>query len=86
MVSESGPLTPSRIVVKALWIIAGIIGGTLIFFFCQDGFAGYPQYGTDIITYIGLTIVMAVAAWAWIIDHRRLDAGEFDADQPNADD
>ena len=56
----------------------------MIVFFCQDVFAGYPQYGTDIITYIGLTIIMAIAAYAWIIDHRRLDAGEFDAGQPDA--
>jgi hypothetical protein len=86
MVSESRPLKPGRIMVKTLWIIAGTIGAALIFFFCQDGFAGYPQYGTDIITYIGLTIVMAIAAYAWLIDHRRLDAGEFDAGRPDADD
>jgi hypothetical protein len=86
VVGEPRPQNPGRTVVKALWIIAGIIGGILIFALCQDVFAGYPQYGTDIMTYIGLTIVMAVAAFAWIIDHRRLDAGEFGADRPDADD
>jgi hypothetical protein len=63
---------------KTLWTIGGIIGGILVFFSCQDVFAGYPRYGTDIIDYVSLTIFMAVAAAAWIIDHRRLDAGEFD--------
>jgi hypothetical protein len=86
MVSEPRPQNPGGIVVKTLWIIAGTIGGLLILFLCQDVFAGYPEYGTDIMTYVGLTIVMAVAAYAWIIDHRRLDAGEFDADRPDADD
>jgi hypothetical protein len=84
MVSETGPQKPGRIVVKTLWIIVGVIGGILIFALCQDVFAGYPQYGTDIMTYIGLTIVMAIAAYAWLIDHRRLDAGEFDARRPDA--
>jgi hypothetical protein len=86
MVSETRPPKAGRIAVKTLWIIAGTIGGILILALCQDTFAGYPQYGTDIMTYIGLTIVMAIAAYAWIIDHRRLDAGEFDARRPDADD
>ena len=50
-----------------------------------------PTEEADIMTYVGLTIIMGVAAYAWIIDHRRLDAGEFDAgefdaDRPDADD
>jgi hypothetical protein len=83
---HSAPRTPRRILAKTLWTIVGIIGAILIFFFCQDVFAGYPQYGTDIITYVGLTIFMAIAAFAWVIDHRRLDAGEFGAREPDADD
>jgi hypothetical protein len=71
---------PRRILVKTLWTIGATILGILIFFSCQDVFAGYPQYGTDILDYVSLTIFMAVACVAWIIDHRRLDAGEFDGD------
>jgi hypothetical protein len=72
--------SPRRVLVKTLWTIGGIILGILIFFSCQDVFAGYPQYGTDILDYVSLTIFIAVACVAWIIDHRRLDAGEFDGD------
>jgi len=83
MISEPRPprAAARRILARTLWIIVGIIGGTVLYFFCERMFAGYPQYGTDIITYVGLTIVMATGGYAWIIDHRRLDADEPDGDQ-----
>jgi hypothetical protein len=82
MISEPRPLRAARrIIVKTLQIIAGIIGATFLYFLCERVFAGYPQYGTDILTYIGLTLVMATGGAAWIIDQRRLDAGEPEADE-----
>src|SRR5260370_35705955 len=60
MISEQRPLPAARrILVKTLLIIAGTIGAILLYFLCERVFAGYPQYGTDILTYIGLTLVMA---------------------------
>jgi hypothetical protein len=82
MISESRPLRAARrILVKTLLIIAGIISATLLYFLCERVFAGYPQYGTDILTYIGLTLVMAAGGTAWIIDQRRLDADEPEGDE-----
>jgi hypothetical protein len=86
MISEPRPLrTARRIFVKTLRIIAGIIGGTVLYFFCERMFAGYHQYGTQYITYVGLGIVMAVGGYAWIIDDRHLDAAEHDAHELDAD-
>jgi hypothetical protein len=68
------PLTAGRIVSRVLLTITGIIGGVLCFFVCQDVFAGYPQYGTDILTWAGLALIMAGGGVVWIIDHRRIDA------------
>ena len=82
MISEPRPLPAARrILVKTLLIIAGTIGALLLYFLCERVFAGYPQYGTDILTYIGLTLVMATGGAAWIIDQRRLDADELEADE-----
>ena len=81
MIIEPRPLRAARrILVKILLIIAGTIGAILLYFLCERVFAGYPQYGTDILTYIGLTLVMATGGAAWIIDQRRINA-----DEPNAD-
>jgi hypothetical protein len=82
MISEPRPpRTARRILVKTLRIIAGIVGGIVLYFFCERMFAGYHQYGTQYITYVGLAIVMGIGGYAWIIDHRRLDAEESDGDQ-----
>jgi hypothetical protein len=86
MTSEPGPVasrvrTARRVLAKTLRVIGGIVGGTILYFFCERMFAGYHQYGTQYITYAGLVIVMAVGGYAWIIDHRRLDAEEPDGDQ-----
>ena len=70
------PLTAGRMLTRVLATIAVIIGGLFCFFVCQDVFAGYPQYGTDILTWVGLVLIMATGGVAWIIDHRRLDADD----------
>jgi hypothetical protein len=80
------PLTPGRIVIRVLLIIAGIIVGLFLFFLCSDMFAGYPQYGTQYLTWIGVALVMAAGAIAWIIDHRRLDAADLPAPEGRPDD
>lgn len=82
MISQPRPLRAARpILVKTLLIIAGTTGAILLYFLCERVFAGYPQYGTDILTYIGLTLVMAIGGAAWIIDQRRIDTDEPDADE-----
>ena len=82
MTSKPRPLRAARrILVKTLLIIAGTIGAILLYFLCERVFAGYPQYGTDILTYIGLTLVMVTGGAARIIDQRRLDTDEPDPDE-----
>ena len=70
------PLTAGRIAVRALLTITGIIGGLFCYFVCQGMFAGYPQYGTGILSTIGLLLIMGIGCAAWIIDHRRIDADD----------
>ena len=72
---------PRRILVKTFWIIVGTVSGIVLYFFCERMFAGYHQYGTQYITYVGLAVIMATGGYAWIMDHRRLDADEPDADE-----
>ena len=65
-----------RVLKRTLLTVAAVIGGLVIYFFCEQMFAGYPQYGTGILTIVGLVLVAATAGIIWIIDHRRLDASD----------
>jgi hypothetical protein len=62
-----------RFLLRALLVVLGIAGGLFCYFVCQGMFSGYPKYHTDLLSTIGLLIVMAVGALAWILDHRRID-------------
>ena len=65
-----------RILTRTLLTVIGTVGGLLCYFICQGMFSGYPEYHTDILSDIGLILIMAVGGMAWIIDHRRIDADE----------
>jgi hypothetical protein len=65
--------TVRRFVSRTLWTVAGVVAGLLLLFVCQDVFAGYPQYGTDVLTKVGVGLIALTGGAAWIIDHRRLD-------------
>ncbi|MCX5256848.1 hypothetical protein OOK27_22395 [Streptomyces canus] len=62
-----------RFLLRALLVVLGTAGGLFCYFVCQGMFSGYPKYHTDLLSTIGLLIVMAVGALAWILDHRRID-------------
>lgn len=65
-----------RLFIRAISTVAGIVGGLLCYFICQGMFSGYPRYHTDILSDIGMLLIMAVGGTARIIDHRRIDADE----------
>jgi uncharacterized membrane protein YccC len=62
-----------RLVARALWTVVGVVVAMLLYFICQGVFAGYPQYGTDVLTYIAVALIVVTAGAAWIIDQRRID-------------
>ena len=66
----------TRILIRTVLTVLGIVGGLLCYFICQGMFSGYPQYDTGVLSDIGLVLIMAVGGTAWIIDHRRIDADE----------
>ena len=55
-----------------LLTIGGIILAAFLYCVCQGVFAHYPQYGTNILSYVGLGLIIATGGIAWIIDHRRI--------------
>jgi hypothetical protein len=69
-------LTAGRVLIRSLLTTAAVIGGLFCYFICQGMFAGYPQYGTGILSTAGMLLIMAAGGTAWIIDHRRIDAGD----------
>ena len=70
------PLTVGRALIRILLTIAAVCGGLFCYFVCQGMFSGYPRYGTGILSGIGMLLIMAIGGVAWIIDHRRIDAGD----------
>ena len=65
-----------RMLKRVVLTVLGIIGGLLCYFICQGMFSGYPKYHTDVLSDIGMLLIMAVGGTAWIIDHRRIDADQ----------
>jgi hypothetical protein len=79
MTTEAGTVrerTVGRVLIRSLLTTAAAIGGLFCYFVCQGMFAGYPQYGTGTLSVVGLVLIMAAGGAAWIIDHRRIDAGD----------
>jgi len=74
--SQARPLTAGRIIIRVMLTIAGITGGLFCYFICQGMFAGYPGYGTGILSTFGMLLIMATGGAAWIVDHRRIDADD----------
>jgi hypothetical protein len=70
------PGAARRILTRTLLTIAGVIGGLFCYFVCQGMFSGYPQYGSGVLSGIGMILIAATGGTAWIIDHRRIDASE----------
>jgi hypothetical protein len=57
---------------RAVLTLAGVIVALFCYFVCQGMFSGYRQYGTNILSYIGLFLICAASGLAWILDHRRI--------------
>jgi hypothetical protein len=69
-------MTTLRMIRRVLLTIAAIIFGTVLYFFCARVFAGYPQYGTEFLTDVGVGLTMLTFGVAWVIDQRRIDEDE----------
>ena len=63
-----------RFVSRVLLVVIGAIVGLLLSLVSMGMFAGYPQYHTDVLSIIGLILIMGIGGAAWIIDQRRIDA------------
>jgi hypothetical protein len=63
-----------RFFTRTLLTIAGVVGGLICLFVCQDVFAGYPKYHTEVLSIIGMVLITLTGGVAWIIDERRIDA------------
>lgn len=70
------PLKAARIIIRVLLTVAATTVGLFCYFVCQGMFAGYPWYGTEILSWIGMLMIVAAGGVAWIIDHRRIDGDD----------
>jgi hypothetical protein len=67
---------PLRFFIHTLLTIAGVIGGLLCLFVCQNVFAGYPKYHSAPLSIVGMILIALTGGVAWIIDERRIDADD----------
>jgi uncharacterized protein YjeT (DUF2065 family) len=67
------PQTPGRVMLRIAAALVGVVVGLFCFFVCQGMFSAYPQYGTGILSHVGLVLICATGGVAWILDHRRID-------------
>jgi formate hydrogenlyase subunit 3/multisubunit Na+/H+ antiporter MnhD subunit len=55
--------------------VFGVIGLTLLaivlYFICDNMFSGYPQYHTELLSWIAMIIISLIGGIAWIVDERR---------------
>jgi hypothetical protein len=61
----------SRTAIRVLLTIVGAAGGLFCYFVCQGMFSGYPQYDTNLLSYIGLGLIIMTGGVAWYVDERR---------------
>jgi hypothetical protein len=61
-----------RLVLRALLVIAGIVGGLFCYFVCQGMFAGYPGYDTGLLSTLGMILIALTGGIAWLVDDRRM--------------
>ena len=66
--------TARRVLIRALLTVAGVIGGMLCLFVCQNVFAGYPRYHTAVLSIVAMVLISLTGGVAWIVDQRRIDA------------
>jgi hypothetical protein len=66
--------TARRFFIRTLLTVAGVIGGLVCLFVCQNTFAGYPKYHTALLSIIAMILLALTGGVAWIIDERRIDA------------
>ncbi|MEN3356297.1 MAG: hypothetical protein V7637_279 [Mycobacteriales bacterium] len=85
----TGRLTAGRVLARFLLTIVGIVVALVLFFNAEDMFTGYPQVGSQYISWAVLFLTCATGAVAWIVDHRRLpsldDSGVDTADRRGTD-
>jgi hypothetical protein len=77
MSAEHRPVRgPLRLFIRTLLTVAGVIGGLLCLFVCQNVFAGYPKYHSAVLSIIAMILIALTGGAAWIIDERRIDADD----------
>jgi hypothetical protein len=62
--------------IRMLLVLAGVIGGLFCFFVCERMYAGYPQYYTNVLSWIAIGLIVLAGGAAWIIDERRLPSDD----------
>ena len=65
--------TVRRLLTRTLLTVAGVIGGLICLFVCQDVFAGYPRLHTYVLSIVAMILIALTGGIAWIIDERRID-------------
>jgi hypothetical protein len=66
----------TRLLVRALLTIAGVVGGLFCYFVCQGMFSGYPKYHTRLLSIVGMLAIILTGGIAWFVDEHRMHDDE----------
>jgi hypothetical protein len=61
-----------RFLLRALLVVLGIAGGLFCYFVCQGMFSGYPRYHSQLLSIVGMALIVLTGGVAWAVDEHRM--------------
>jgi hypothetical protein len=61
-----------RFLVRAAVTVVGIVGGLFCYFVCQGMFSGYPKYHSQLLSLVGMVLLVLTGGVAWAVDEHRM--------------
>ncbi|MCU1582208.1 MAG: hypothetical protein QOD27_739 [Microbacteriaceae bacterium] len=62
---------PLRSTLRVIAVIGLTILAIVLYFICDNMFSGYPQYHTELLSWIAMILISLGGGIIWIVDERR---------------
>jgi hypothetical protein len=62
---------PLRSTLRVFGVIGLVLLAIVLYFICDNMFSGYPQYHTELLSWIAMILISLGGGIAWIVDERR---------------
>jgi hypothetical protein len=61
-----------RLLARTVLTVVGVVVAWLLYCVCQGMFSGYPKYHSQLLSIVGLILIVLTGGVAWIIDEHRM--------------